>query len=339
MTLREVPRPRSERYPFAHFPSGWYAVAYGHELTPGVVVSRRYFGRELVAFRDGDGRAAVLDAFCPHLGAHLGHGSRVDGGALRCPMHGFRFDREGRCLSTPYAAKAPPTARAGAWPVLERHGVVLVWHDAAGGPPAWEVPEVDAAGMGAPQWRSFDLAAHPQETTENAVDFGHLAEVHGYREIDVRNELKLDGPTLAVGYAMTRDSPFGAGGPVRAEFEIRAWGLGVSFVEVRVAGTTLHTHHHVFVTPKDGDRCDLRALIRVDETLRPARVHPALALLPRPIAARLVRRLAFAAFLNDIAQDFRVWEHKRYVDPPALAAGDGPLGRYRQWARQFYPAA
>jgi len=25
-----------------------------------------------------------------------------------------------------------------------------------------------------------------------------------------------------------------------------------------------------------------------------------------------------------------------YVDNPALAKGDGPVGRYRQWARQFY---
>ena len=25
-----------------------------------------------------------------------------------------------------------------------------------------------------------------------------------------------------------------------------------------------------------------------------------------------------------------------YVDPPALADGDGPVGAYRRWARQFY---
>ncbi|MER6304129.1 (2Fe-2S)-binding protein, partial [Kitasatospora sp. NPDC001539] len=28
---------------------------------------------------------------------------------------------------------------------------------------------------------------------------------------------------------------------------------------------------------------------------------------------------------------------KRYVSPPRLAAGDGPIGAMRHWARQFYP--
>jgi len=34
-----------------------------------------------------------------------------------------------------------------------------------------------------------------------------------------------------------------------------------------------------------------------------------------------------------------VWQHKRYVQPPILAEGDGPAGKYRQWARQFYRGA
>jgi hypothetical protein len=33
-----------------------------------------------------------------------------------------------------------------------------------------------------------------------------------------------------------------------------------------------------------------------------------------------------------------IWAHKRYVDRPALAAGDGPIGFYRKWTQQFYPA-
>jgi hypothetical protein len=28
--------------------------------------------------------------------------------------------------------------------------------------------------------------------------------------------------------------------------------------------------------------------------------------------------------------------HKRYVDRPALASGDGPVGLYRKWVKQFY---
>jgi nitrite reductase/ring-hydroxylating ferredoxin subunit len=320
------------------FPSGWFAVAHSAELRRGGVLTRRAFGRDLVVFR-GEAAPAVLEAACPHMGAHLGHGSRVEGEAIRCPMHGFRFDGRGACLSTPYAGKVPPSARAKAFEVRERNGLVLIWHDAQGREPAWEVPEIDGSGFGAPRHRTLSFRGHPQETTENAVDLGHLGEVHGYRDVEVQRELHLEGARLAVRYGMTRASPFGLGHPIRAEFDIQAHGLGFSFVEVHVVGTGLHAQYFVSATPIDPERCEMRAAMRVDRGLRASRLHPALGLLPRPLALSLVARGAFQGFLSDIGQDVRIWEHKRYVDPPALAEGDGPIGRYRQWARQFYPAA
>jgi len=41
-------------------------------------------------------------------------------------------------------------------------------------------------------------------------------------------------------------------------------------------------------------------------------------------------------YLADVTQDLAIWEHKTYVHPPRLAEGDGPVGRYRTWTRQFY---
>jgi phenylpropionate dioxygenase-like ring-hydroxylating dioxygenase large terminal subunit len=319
-------------------PSGWFAIAHAGELKKGAILIRRAFGRELVAFRSATGTPAVLDAHCPHMGAHLGHGGRVDGEAIRCPMHGFTFDARGSCLSTPYAAKVPPTARARAYPVSERNELLLVWHDALGRAPSWEVPEVDGAGFGPPLHHTLAFRGHPQETTENAVDLGHLGEVHGYREVEVQREPHSDGAHLTVRYGMTRASPFGAGRAIRAEFDIHVHGLGFSFVEVRVLGTGLHTQHFVSATPVDAERCEMRVAMRMARALEPSRLHAALGLLPPALARSLVARGAFHGFLGDIQQDVRIWEHKRYVDPPALAEGDGPVGRFRQWARQFYPA-
>jgi phenylpropionate dioxygenase-like ring-hydroxylating dioxygenase large terminal subunit len=59
----------------------------------------------MVAFRGTDGRAGVLDAFCPHLGTHLGHGGTVDGNNLKCPYHSWEFDADGKCHSIPYCSK------------------------------------------------------------------------------------------------------------------------------------------------------------------------------------------------------------------------------------------
>ncbi len=53
-------------------PNGWYAALALTELSPGAVSSFIAVERELVAFRTDDGDAHVIDAHCPHMGAHLG---------------------------------------------------------------------------------------------------------------------------------------------------------------------------------------------------------------------------------------------------------------------------
>ena len=64
------------RSPFP-IPFGWYQIGWPSDVAVGEVKPLRYFGRHLVLWRGQDGVAHVQDAFCPHLGAHLGHGGKV----------------------------------------------------------------------------------------------------------------------------------------------------------------------------------------------------------------------------------------------------------------------
>ena len=50
------------RFPFARYPNGWFQVAYSDEVAVGAVLPLKYFGRDLVLFRDNDGVASVLHA-------------------------------------------------------------------------------------------------------------------------------------------------------------------------------------------------------------------------------------------------------------------------------------
>jgi len=77
---------------------GWYSVARSHELAIGEVKPVKAFDRELVLYRTRSGEAVVQDAFCPHLGAHLGHKGRVVGESIRCPFHGWRYGTDGQCV-------------------------------------------------------------------------------------------------------------------------------------------------------------------------------------------------------------------------------------------------
>jgi len=96
-------------------PNGWFQVAFSHELEPGAVKPLRYFDKDLVAFRTEAGAISVLDAHCPHLGAHLGHGGKVKGGSIECPFHAWQFGTDGKCTAVPYAEHVPRKAKLSTW--------------------------------------------------------------------------------------------------------------------------------------------------------------------------------------------------------------------------------
>ena len=83
---------RDQEHTELPYPNGWFAVAFSRDLIPGEVKSVHYFGEDLVVFRNRSGEPRVVDAYCPHLGAHLGEGGRVIGDSIRCPFHGWQYD-------------------------------------------------------------------------------------------------------------------------------------------------------------------------------------------------------------------------------------------------------
>ncbi|MBI5670556.1 MAG: Rieske (2Fe-2S) protein [Chloroflexi bacterium] len=323
------------------YPNGWYALAFTAELPPGSVLTRAFMGQDVVLFRTRSGVVSVIDPYCPHLGAHLGYASTVEGETIRCPFHYFCFDVNGVCVSTGYGTKPPPKAVVRAWPVREQNGLILVWYHAEGRVPDWDVPPLDAGGYSPLVWRAWELNSHPQETTENSVDIGHLSIVHHYDDVQMLSDLTCAGPCLTVRYAMFRPAPFaGLVRGTRSQFTIHVYGLGYSLVEVEIPRFNIQARLFVLPTPIDVERITLRIAVSTRIVRRPREVHPLLGLLPAGLTAPLLNRILPGAVLNglahDVQQDFEIWQHKVYFSPPILAEGDGPVGRYRYWAKQFY---
>lgn len=327
-------------------PSSWYAVAFSNELRPGAVLARTVAGRALALFRTRSGAACVMDAYCPHLGAHMGIGGTVEGESLRCPFHGFRFDTTGACIATGYGSKPPPTARARVWPVREMNGVVFVYYDSLSddqsATPPWEPPTLETAGWTPLIHETFNIRDHPQETVENSVDLGHFAIVHGYSDMTMRERMSSEGAHFHIAYAARRPMPligrFGA--RVRFIFDIDIYGMGCSIVTITVAQFAVKARLFVLATPTVSERINLSLALSLREISDPGQVHPLARLAPRPLLQRFIAWTIHQSVIHDARQDVPIWENKRHIQPPALAQGDGPIGPFRLWARQFYaPAA
>ena len=117
----------------------WQPAALSDELmTPRPVVPVRLLGEDLVLFRDSQGKPGLISRRCPHRGADMCFGRLEDNG-LRCPFHGWHFDRTGQCVEQPgepEGSKMHEQIRATSYPVVEKNGIIWAYMG-PGEPPAF----------------------------------------------------------------------------------------------------------------------------------------------------------------------------------------------------------
>ncbi len=299
------------------YPRGWFVVAWSSELAAGDVKPLQYFGKHLVLFRTASGSPHLLDAFCPHLGAHLGHGGKIDGERIVCPFHAWAFDGEGICQKIPYSERVPKRARTHAHRIVERNGCVYLWHDPAGGEPDWEVPVIESYGSDAwTPWHEnmITVRTHPREIVENVADKQHFPVVH-------RTEVeRFDN--IYDGHKATQITVGSARPPQGGidHFQIEAVYHGPGF-QISDMDGVLHSRLLLAHTPIDTESLHLRFAVSLE------RSGPRTEEFARFYVENL--RLGFH-------EDISIWEHKVYRDRPQLHPNDGPVGRLRAWYRQFY---
>ena len=307
------------RFPMPRYPNGWFQVAYSDELPPGAVKPLAYFGKQLVLFRTEGGEPKLLDAHCPHLGAHLGHGGKVKGDCVECPFHAWKFDGTGACREVPYASKIPPRAQIPTWHLREVNGLLMAWHHADGAPPQWELPvlpEYGAADWTPYEKRSWKIRTHNQEMAENSVDSAHFLYLHGTQEMPETSAEQL-GHVLHATSTTVMKTPQGK---VKGNIEVHAHGFGFTTTRFRGLVETLLVSS---ATTIDEDFVELRFAFTVKKMVNEG--------VTSTVAAAFQREIA-----RQLEQDIPIWENKIYVHPPVLVDGDGPIGLFRRWAKQFY---
>ncbi|MAQ18199.1 MAG: hypothetical protein CMN30_25810 [Sandaracinus sp.] len=326
---------REASYP-EPYPTGWYVVVLAKELDRaarrGKPLAVELFGERLVAFRDAAGRARVLDAYCPHLGADLS-GGRVCEGQLECPFHRWRFDGEGCLAEVPYLAERRklPTIRAGAHAVLERDGLILLWRGP--GEPDYDIPAVPAGMVHRGDHDAGVVRMHLQEFAENSVDFQHFAPLHGQMRlpwlglpipgVTIRHQARWEPDEERSWIARFHDSAM-----LRFRGKDLPWSAAEATITFHGPGSVVHFR---FQIPEVGEIL----MIQSHAPLAPLAQHVRFRWFADRSIPRLLVSYVVGNWISQWREDIAIWENKIFRERPQLVRDDGPIHALRKWYRQF----
>ena len=324
------------------FPEGWYFVASRQAILKAKLIRKTWMGENIVAWCDENGRVCVAEAFCPHLGSDLGPaaGGRIRSGRLVCPFHGYEFDATGQCVTTPYA-DPPKTARLRVFETQDVAGLIFAWWGIQGRKPQWRLPtdSPEQAGWSYLDIKTIRFPGHPQETTENSVDLGHLRYVHGFDSVERIEPVSMDGPRLVSRFDFRSARRIAGIATLTFDFSActRVFGLGYSFVEIRERSVGMDMRLWVLATPVDGTLIDLTLVSQVREIRNPRRWIAGLGFLPPRLRAPVMNKVMAIQQLREVQHDVVVWRRKRYESRPRLCRSDGEIMPFRAYCAQFYP--
>jgi phenylpropionate dioxygenase-like ring-hydroxylating dioxygenase large terminal subunit len=108
----------------------WYPVMQIAHLGSDKPQPFQLLGQKMALWLDGDGKPAAVGDRCCHRSAQLSAGVVKDG-CVRCPYHGWSYNREGTCVNVPQLEGGiiPKTYAVESFRCEERYGYVWVCLD------------------------------------------------------------------------------------------------------------------------------------------------------------------------------------------------------------------
>ncbi|MFF2777288.1 Rieske 2Fe-2S domain-containing protein [Streptomyces sp. NPDC058052] len=322
--------------PPARFARGWHCLGLADAFKDGEPHEIEAFGTKLVVFQgQDDGALHVLNAYCPHMGGNLAHGS-VKGDAVACPFHDWRWSGDGRCAGIPYARRVPPRARTRAWTTLERNRQLFVWHDPEGNPPPPEVtvPAIEGVhGQDAGEWSDWTWktarvdGSNCREIVDNVVDMAHFFYVHYAFPTYFKNVFEGHVATQYMESAPRGDMDLGnLSSPLRSDASYYGPSYMVDYVWTEVAPgvememVLINSHYPISA---DSFMLQYGAIVRKLPGMTDEQ------------AAEAARSLV-GGLETGFEQDIEIWRNKTRIDNPLLTEEDGPVYQLRRWYEQFY---
>lgn len=301
-------------------PISFYQVAWSNELKPKSIKAVKIAGHDLVIFRGENNKVHALDAFCPHLGAHLAVQGTVCQNRVRCGFHSWEFDGDGTCQKLPQEAKITPNMHTRSWRVEERYGIIFVYFDPMNlnkDAPFVPVPELESGDFGDLVKKIHDIKTRHSDVLENGVDMQHFTSVHGVPMNKPSIEEAANGNLIFRHQTVTRR----LGHEFNTMMEIKYLHPGLQIIHL----------HNVL-----GRECIMLSSVTPIENGH-VRAHFSTHLRKKgPLFATNALTQLISYFISQtFAQDIPIWNAKIWKEKPVLAKGDEGITSFRRWYNQF----
>ncbi len=311
-------------------PFGWFCIGFSLDLAIKEVRNVHYFERDMVLYRGEKGSVGLVDPYCPHLGAHLGHGGEVNGEWIRCPFHHWSYDNTGMARDIPYANALPPKATQGpclnAYPVQERNGCIWAWYHPDGAEPLTDlidIPEFNSGDWCDMKTRQWTFKGNVQDIAENGADVAHFKFIHGMDSVP-EGETKYEGDRRTTTVEGPLTLPDGKGGEETFQQKIVVSQLGAGLKWDRFSGVA-DILLMVLVTPVTSSQVEVRFAF-THKNYQP----------DSPQLAACEEHIELVSGATGLEADIPIWQNKAHLKKPLLCDGDGPIMRFRKYFEQFY---
>lgn len=186
----------------------WQPVYHSADLRTGRPVPLRIMGEDFTLYRGESGAVHLTQPRCPHRGTQLSTGW-VEGDALRCFYHGWKFGPDGQCVEQP--AEESSFAHKiclRTWPAREYLGLVFAYLGEGEAPELPRFPAFERFS-GLVEVDSYLRECNYFQNVENALDMSHVGYVHGdnrasFSGIGLGKALSTEESAWGVSYCFTR---------------------------------------------------------------------------------------------------------------------------------------
>ncbi len=246
----------------------WIPVTPAADLVEpgGRPIRVKLLGEDLVLFRTGAGQLGLIGAYCPHRLAPLFFG-RAEEDGLRCPYHGWKFDRIGNCIAMP---NIPPEQQFmdkihhPGYPCTEHGGIIWAYMRPAKQLP--QLPDLECLRVpdGDRDYRLFYQECNYLQVLEGGIDPTHVMWLHS--PYDLSDE-QLTAEQQPAQHLVANRS--GSRTPMDIEIADNAGGFTYGAKRAVGEGKSLWRVNQFilpfYTMPPGGDQKQARAYIPVDD--------------------------------------------------------------------------